>query len=73
MLLRDFISVLMDKAKLSVVSIPLGSSVKFVIERSERTGWMAELVGVPDDWLLYSVVGVTAHDIDYFIVCIDRV
>ena len=73
MALKDFIGVLMDKAKVTLISIPTCSNVRADVERSERTGWMPELVGVPNDWLLYSVVGVTSHGNDEFIVCIDRV
>ena len=73
MTLKDFISVLMDKAKLTLISLPTCSNVLTYVERSERNGFMAELVGVPNDWLLYSVVGVTSHGNDAFIVCIDRV
>lgn len=73
MTLKDFISVLMDKAKLTLISLPTCSNVLTYVERSERNGFMAELVGVPNDWLLYTVVGVTSHGNDEFIVCIDRV
>ena len=73
MTLKDFISVLMDKANLTLISLPTGSNVRACVERSERNGFMTELVGVPNDWLFYSVVGVTSHGNDEFIVCIDRV
>ena len=73
MTLKDFISVLMDKAKLTLISLPTCSNFLTYVERSERNGFMAELVGVPNDWLLYTVVGVTSHGNDEFIVCIDRI
>ena len=71
MILKDFLNVLIGESKLTVISIFTGSIIESVVERSERTGWMAELDTVPDGWLNCSVVSVVASGLNDFIVCID--
>mgnify|MGYP006888392249 CR=1 FL=1 len=71
MLLKDFVNVLIAEARLTVISLFTGVSIETVVERSERTGWMAEFVGVPDGWLCCSVVSVVASGKNDFIVCIN--
>lgn len=71
MLLRDFMNVLIGESKVTVISIFTGKTIEAVVECSERTGWMAKLVGVPDGWLNCSVVNVVASGQNDFIVCIN--
>ena len=72
MKLKELGEVLMKDTKVSILSIRSNENMKTVVERSERTGWMADFVGLPDGWLFSSVVGVSARGEDNFIICIDR-